>query len=256
MLHCVFRASAEESPAGVASLPWLSGAERELAGALRFEPRRRDWLRGRRAAKEAIARVLRERWGAAPPLADIAVEPGPGGAPGARLAREAAAAGGFAPGQRLPVAVSISHRAGAVFCVAAAADEVAGLLGADLELLEPRSAAFLSDFLSDEERAACAAPGRAAQSMASVVWGAKEAVLKALRLGLTVDTRSLVCLPGDAPAPEAGLLADGEVWRTCRLLKSPPGAGSVAMACLWRTRGPFVQTLALGRPALRARGAA
>lgn len=246
MLHCVFRVEPGDSWPDLASLEWLSDAEREQALALRFEPRRRDWLRGRRAAKEAVARVMRERWDTAPPLADVAIEPAPGGAPRARLSRAAAPAGGFAPGQHLPVAVTISHRAGAVFCAAAAADEVAGTLGADLELLEPRSAAFVADFLRAEETAACPA----------IVWSAKEAVLKALGLGLTVDTRTLACVPEDVPAPTAGVLVDGEGWRTFRLLESPPGAGSVRLTCLWRTRGPFVQTLAYGRPALRARGAA
>jgi 4'-phosphopantetheinyl transferase len=253
MLQCVFRVEPAALPPDPSSCVGLRAAERGQARALRFPPRRYDWLRGRRAAKEAVARVMRERWGAGPPLADLVIEAEPGGAPCVRLSSGASEAGGFAPGQRLPVAVTISHRAGAVFCAAAAVDEVAGLLGADLELIEPRSAAFAADFFRDEEIAACAQ----SEGLVAVVWSAKEAVLKALRLGLTVDTRSLVCVPETSPAGQTDLvIAGGDGWRTFRLLERPPGTGDRPLACLWRARGPFVQTLAFGRPGLRARGAA
>jgi NAD(P)-dependent dehydrogenase (short-subunit alcohol dehydrogenase family) len=76
----------------------------------------------------------------------------------------------------------------------------------------------------------------------------KEAVLKALGLGLTVDTREVSCLPGDGPAdPGAWPLApqDG-AWR-------PFGAAcSPALLCrrgtlagIWRTVPGFVVALAL-----------
>ena len=255
MLHSVFHVEPADAAPDLAWPEWLSEAEGAQARSLRFERRRRDWLCGRRAAKEAVARVMRERWSTTLPLAHITVESQHGGAPCVRLSREAAAASGFAPGQLLPVAVTISHRAGAVFCAAASADEVADTLGADLELLEPRSAAFVEDFFAAEEIAACAASGGAPEAMAAIVWSAKEAVLKALRLGLTVDTRTVICLPERSPT-RAAAVVDGEGWRTVRLLESPPGAGPVPLTCLWRTRGPFVQTLAYGPPALRSRGAA
>jgi 4'-phosphopantetheinyl transferase len=252
MLHWVFHAPAESEPLPPVA-EWLSEAERARALGFRFERRRGDWLRGRRAAKEATAAVIRERWGEPPPHAHLYVDAEPGGAPFVRLALEAPPCFGFDPGQRLPIAISISHRAGAVFCAAAGADEVADRLGADLELVERRAPSFAGDFFCAEEIAACA--GSREDRLVSAVWCAKEAVLKALRLGLAVDTRSVACLPEDTPAHAPGL-EPAAGWRMFRLLRAPGGASESALSGLWRAHGPFVQALACGGWPAQAQGAA
>jgi 4'-phosphopantetheinyl transferase len=252
MLHWVFRPP-ERAPSGG---EWLSEAERATASRLTIERRRHDWLRGRRAAKQAVAAVLRERWGEPPPLASLEVDTEKGGAPFVRLAAAARPALGFAPGQRLPLEVSISHRAGAVFCVAAATGEVGEALGADLELVEPRSPGFVGDFLSSEEIAACGR-GPLRDLLVTTIWSAKEAVLKALHLGLTVDTRAVVCLPEHRPAHDTALGSEAAGWSPFRLsLAAAAGRGEVSLLGRWRTRGAFVQTLVYAPGAVAARGTA
>jgi phosphopantetheinyl transferase len=71
-------------------------------------------------------------------------------------------------------------------------------VGCDLEKLEPRSSAFVHDFFDDAEVAAWEkAPDR--DLFANAVWSAKEAVLKALGLGLSVDTRHVHVRLGNRP---------------------------------------------------------
>ena len=76
-------------------------------------------------------------------------------------------------------------------------------LGCDLELVEPRSDAFVSDYLTPAEqalvRSAATDDGRAL--LANLVWCGKESALKVLRTGLRRDTRSVeVSLPAGAPS--------------------------------------------------------
>jgi len=189
-------AAAADVPSGD---DWLSPAERAVLGALRFAPRRADWRLGRWTARLALRPVL------ALPARELCVLAGPEGAPGAH--RQASAS---ALPEPLPVTLSISHREGVAFCIAA--DAVLPL-GCDLELVEPRSDAFVRDyFTAPEQRQMTAAPAAARQLLANLVWSGKEAVLKAQRRGLRADTRTVEVLPGGWEA------APG--WR--RLEISPP----------------------------------
>jgi 4'-phosphopantetheinyl transferase len=153
---------------------WLSPGEAVRLAALRFPKRRADWRLGRWTAKLAVASVLeRPRT-----LASIEIRAAPSGAPEV-----------FCDGRPMPLAISISHRAG-VACCAVAQPAVA--LGCDLELIEPRSDAFVADYFTGTERAliAQAAPPRRPELIA-LVWSAKESALKALHIGLRADTRSV-----------------------------------------------------------------
>jgi len=72
-------------------------------------------------------------------------------------------------------------------------------IGCDLEIVEPRSDAFVEDFLTAAERSLVAgAPDEDARHLlANLVWCGKESALKVLRTGLRRDTRSVeVSLPG------------------------------------------------------------
>ena len=66
------------------------------------------------------------------------------------------------------------------------------MLGCDLEIVEPRSDAFVADYFTAEEqevvRQACPADRFA---LIALIWSAKESALKALQSGLRIDTRSL-----------------------------------------------------------------
>jgi len=151
-------ARAGEVPAGD---DWLGPRERAVLAGLRAAPRRASWRLGRFAARRL--------------LGDVEVLPGPNGAPRA-----------WRGATRLPLAISLSHRGELAVCAAAAA----GALGCDLELVEPRSAAFVAEFLTPAEQRRVAAADDPALA-ANLVWSAKESALKALGVGLTRDTREL-----------------------------------------------------------------
>lgn len=147
---------------------WLTQKERERLAALRLPKRRNEWRLGRWVAKNAVA-----EWSAVD-LARVEIRPADDGAPEA-----------FVDGAPAPVGLSLSHRAGRAL---AAVAEAGVALGCDLELIEPRSAAFVRDYLSAAERAAVAPDPTL---YANLVWSLKEATLKALRTGLRLDTRSV-----------------------------------------------------------------
>lgn len=169
---CLFLQAAEV-PRG---LDWLGPAERQHLATLRWAKRRSDWLLGRWTAKQTVVRAPELRLDIQD-LAELEVLPTPGGAPQTLLA-----------GEPLPVAISLSHRAGAALCVVAKT----GSLGCDLEWLEDRSEAFVEDYFTPSERTLIEEGGAEMQGlMANGLWSAKESVLKLLGLGLNVDTRSL-----------------------------------------------------------------
>jgi 4'-phosphopantetheinyl transferase len=196
---------------------WLTPSEAARLAALRFPKRRADWRLGRWTAKLAVASVMESPR----TLAGIEIRAAPSGAPEV-----------FYDGQPLPLAISISHRAG-VACCAVAQPAVA--LGCDLELIEPRSDAFVADYFTDTERAliAQAVPPRQPELIA-LLWSAKESALKALHVGLRADTRSVtVKLVGATKLSMAHAGGEFRGW--------------------WQSDGTLIRTLAAARdvPSLR-----
>jgi 4'-phosphopantetheinyl transferase len=163
---------------------WFGPWERSHLVTLRFPKRRADWRLGRWTAKHAVAYDLRLPHNAAD-LACIEIRPATSGAPEVFLDNEPA-----------NVAISISHRGGIAACAIA---ESRAMLGCDLELVEPRSDAFVADYFTAEEqevvRQACPADRDA---FINLIWSAKESALKALRSGLRIDTCSLSVALDDA----------------------------------------------------------
>lgn len=154
-------------------LDWLTPDETRVYQSLRFPGRRDDWRLGRWAAKRAVALWLGDD--PSHPASPISIRPSPEGAPEV-----------YCNGSRAPVAISYSHRAGRAACAVAPAGAA---LGCDLELIEPRSAAFLQDFLTPAECAlVTTAPEADRALLANLIWSAKESALKALRSGLRLDT--------------------------------------------------------------------
>jgi hypothetical protein len=148
----------------------------------------------------------------------------------------------------------VSHSDGTAFCAAWPDPDDTLVAGADLERIERRSEAFVRDFFTDAEIAAweARADGRPRDALATALWSAKEAVLKAFRLGLTVDTRGIDCdlfpapATADVPLPQP----DGDEWKrfTARLAPGVAG-GDAGIAGFWRETGDFVLTLAVRGPA-------
>ena len=157
---------------------WLSPRETVRLGTMRFAKRRADWRPGRWTAKGALASQLHLMF-ETEVFARLEILAGESGAPEV-----------FVDGHASDLTTSLSHRAGRALC---AVSSPSGALGCDLELVEPRSSAFVADYFSTEEQALVAracSPNRAA--LIALVWSAKESALKALRTGLRLDTRSVI----------------------------------------------------------------
>ena len=148
---------------------WLSAREAAVLSGLAFEPRRRDWRLGRWTAKQALIAWL--GIGGVADVREVEIMAAADGAPEAFLAETPAG-----------VNVSISHREGHALVVVGPP----GLaLGCDLEVVEPRSAAFVRDYFTPAEAAAVAsAPEDARPALANLIWTAKEAAL-----GFRMETR-------------------------------------------------------------------
>ncbi len=227
-----------EAPPGL-----LSAAETAHLARLSHPKRRQEWLLGRWTAKRLLADYLQAS-GETLPLAAITVANDPSGAPYAAVTRAANALqspaswdGVAPPATRLPLALTISHSRGLAFCalMAGTTPHLPGL-GGDLEVIEPRDASFVRDFFTPQEQAAIAAAAPAARDAAiTVLWSAKEALLKALHLGLSVDTRQVSVDAGELFRPlDAG-------WAPLRATLHPElvhvaaqMAGPTATLSLWR----------------------
>jgi 4'-phosphopantetheinyl transferase len=194
---------------------WLSPQEAGVLAGLRFPKRRTDWRLGRWTAKLAVARYLgidRLR---------IRIEAAEDGAPEALV-----------DGQPAQLTLSISHRDG----IAAAAIATSGRsIGCDLERVEPRSDGFVSDYLTEAERAVVGQTLPTDRALAvTLTWSAKETVLKTLRTGLRADTREIeVAIPTAPPI-------DHEEWRSFLATQRATGRRFVVW---WRTRGDHVLTV-------------
>lgn len=206
-------------------LEWLSARERARLDALRFTKRRNEYLLRRWVGKRTVAaRVGLDTDPAS--LARIEVLNWMTGAPYVAL-----------EGVVAPWEISLSDRAGCAVAVIGASGSGAGALGIDLEVVEPRSEGFVTDFLTRAEQdwvrgPAAADPGLGRDAAANLVWSAKEAALKVLRLGLRADTRSVEITVG------SDLLGDG--WARFTAARH----GGPVMPGWWRRDGVYLLTVA------------
>jgi 4'-phosphopantetheinyl transferase len=153
--------------------------QRVLAGLHVFE-RRRDWMLGRWAAKRALRAAGDYLSGNLDDLDDSILEiiAAPDGAPEAWI-----------EGRRAPVTISLSHRGGTGACLLAG---VGMLVGCDLELVEPRAPVFAGDWFTEGElQLVAGARPEQRDLVVTLIWSAKESVLKAVRQGLRLDPRDV-----------------------------------------------------------------
>jgi len=208
---------------------WLAPAERDRLAGQRFTKRRTEYRLRRWAAKQAVAAVLGLEADPAR-LAAVEVLNRPGGAPHVRL-----------DGDDLALDVSLTDRAGWAVCLVG--DRTAAgpgdALGVDLELVEPRSDAFVADYFTATERDYMRGrPTREERDVAAnLLWSAKESALKVLQTGLRTDTRSVEVHLARGPARPDGWAA----------LEVRP-AGREPLPGWWRRDGAFVLTTAGAPP--------
>ena len=213
---------------------WLSTKERVCLSGMRFAKRRADWRLGRWTAKHAVAACLNLSTDIHD-LADIEIRSASSGAPDV-----------FLQGRPAEIAISLSHRDCTALCATAPAGTS---FGCDLETIEPRSAAFVADYFTANEKALIARASLVDQPrLVALVWSAKESALKALHLGLRLDTRSVCVRPTDVlpePAKEEWqdlardpLAFNPDGWRPLRVYY----AGGPFFAGWWRVQDDLVRT--------------
>jgi 4'-phosphopantetheinyl transferase len=166
----------EQSEADVPSEDgWLSAGEAARLAAMRFVKRRTDWRLGRWTAKCALQACLKN-CSDLNKLSQIEICSAPSGAPEV-----------FLSGEPAGVTISLSHRAGIAACAVAIPGAA---LGCDLEMIEPRSDAFVADYFTEKEQAFIGGTSAADRPLlVNLLWSAKESALKALQEGLRLDTR-------------------------------------------------------------------
>lgn len=148
----------------------LSEREEAFYQTLRFPKRRMEWLGGRFALKELVRREL----GA--PLKEIEILPQAGGKPVLNVGEKPC-----------PLAFSITHSRG--WAVAAvSADEP--FLGVDLEKIEHRIDAWAADFFHPSELT------QTGDAFLTALWTQKEALVKLLGTGLSVNSYDVRCIDG------------------------------------------------------------
>ena len=202
---------------------WLGDDEIPFLSRLRFENRRADWRLGRWTAKRALS-VCPASPALHLPLARIAVRAAASGAPEA-----------FCMNRRAPVTISLSHRNGRALCAVSCG---IAELGCDLEVIEPRSDAFVADYFTAGEQTFIARQCfNERPRIVALLWSAKESALKALQQGLRLDPR---CVAVD--------LLDGSsgpgVWHPLRALHS----SERVYRGWWQLAGTMVRTVVANPP--------
>jgi 4'-phosphopantetheinyl transferase len=224
---------------GQAPLGFLSPREEAILAGLTLLPRRRKWLLGRWAAKRLLGELAAEGTALLPRhlcnedwRQQVSILNDEAGVP--YVDREGEG--------RLSWSLSISHRGD--WGLAAMALVPGVRIGADLETVEPRDPALVRQFFSESEADRVArTDGSHVDRAVARMWSAKEAVLKAMGVGLRHDTRDIVV--GDAIAAPPALTG---AWRALDIRLAPALAARTAprsLTLLWRDLDAHVVTVAL-----------
>lgn len=202
---------------------WLSEREAAQVATIRFTKRRSEYLTRRWTAKRAVASVLGLQHTPIS-LATVEIRNRDTGAPYVEVDREPAA-----------VDVSLSDRAGWAVClVGPPGSATAGSLGIDLEVVEPRTDRFVTDFftVSEAEYVLGLPAGEPRNEAANLIWSAKEAALKLRQVGLRADTRTVEVTLDHTVGPEG--------WSSLVVT----GSNGSRMPGWWRRDGVFLSTIA------------
>jgi len=215
---------------------WLSPEEAICLLTMRFAKRRTDWRLGRWTAKHALAACLNLPTDLHT-LAKVEIYAASSGAPDA-----------FIESRPANLAISLSHCSGKALCTVGPR---AANFGCDLEKIEPRSNAFIADYFTATEQALIGhASSQERPLLLAVLWSAKSSALKALRVGLRLDTSSVCVSPGDewshaAEEWQPGMApSNSDVWHPM----SVRYAGTQPFDGWWRTDNDLVRTVVCDFP--------
>lgn len=203
---------------------WLGSTELQKLSSLRFPKRREEWLLGRWAAKSLAHSLPGYRQFA---LSDLEVRNSPDGSPHLWLPE----------GEPAPDCLSISHSH--QLALVAMTPGPALRIGADLEKIEPRSHEFVEDYFTSAERSRVdSLPAEARDTVSTLIWSAKESMLKALQVGLRWDTRQVEVFKVQGLAP---MLDESGSWQGLQV-GDPKPAGR-HWAGWWQRRDDFLMTI-------------
>jgi 4'-phosphopantetheinyl transferase len=224
MIHWLVQ-SADAHPRLAQGIPpdgLLSSAERRHFDSLQSSKRRADWLLGRWTAKKLIQSVL-SRQEEAFTMMQLVITNRPSGEPHLQT-------------PLLPLTLSISHSNQHALC--AVVEQADWALGVDLEQIAPRTSAFCAQYFTvGEQQRLAHAPEPMRVVLTTALWSAKEAVLKALHVGLRIDTRA-VEIEIAATAPPTG-------WRPLTIAVDPRHFTQAPppLDGWWRVMDGFVLTM-------------
>jgi 4'-phosphopantetheinyl transferase len=276
MIHWLVQSSITQPDlhAGIAPLDLLSQVEQRHLATLQIKKRRKDWLLGRWTVKHLLQSYIEQQTDVRLPLCAIVIDNDADGAPFVQLNPALLTELVGRPYDdhyaNPTLSISISHSHDLAFCALYAAhDELGGAdccnpsvqIGADIEHIEPRADHFIEDYFTAEEiQQVRRAPAGIRDLLVTLIWSAKEAVLKALRVGLTVDTRQVSCLIGAAErvnstwnsfviSCDTQLLAErvGQPIGRAVYGESSCLAQTAAFTGWWRTKDDYVLTIAILR---------
>ena len=199
-------------------------SENELArcNKMKIEKRKKEWVLGRMTAKTLLSSDGLPYAGQS--MSSILIDNQPEGAP-------------YLPNAIVAGSLSISHRED--IAVAAYTSLQSTHLGIDLEKIEPREMSFVEDFFTEAEADyTMQLTGEAQTVWVTLVWSAKEAVLKAWQKGLRLDTRSIEIHPIDPNL----LITKPPTWQPMRWQANIAGYPRCWLG--WQRLNDFILTLA------------
>jgi 4'-phosphopantetheinyl transferase len=134
---------------------------------------------------------------------------------------------------RLEGKFSLSHSNGYVFCGYSPSKEL--IFGLDLEKIEARSLEFVQDYFTPREiERYQILDGNGKEEYTTMVWSAKESVLKTLGLGLSIDTRKVEIFPSEVSSKLTG-------WNSC--IVKLENKMNLNMKVYWQDIDGFIRTI-------------
>jgi 4'-phosphopantetheinyl transferase len=141
---------------------------------------------------------------------------------------------------RAHLRLSLSHSAACALCACIVVNPSSGgaLLGADLEHIEPRANSLVRDYFTPPEQARVnTAVPAARDTVATALWSAKEAALKAIQKGLSIDTRAVEVMLAPFQSPP-------HAWTPLEIHFQSDERNRPPLRGWWRVHDAFVLTLA------------